>query len=109
MKTIKLNRKFNLENLEGVRRKKVPAIYYEKQLPIKDILDKRIALTDSGQNGAFNIWKDDEGKIRCEAMRYGITFNKKKLVKMGEIKKWINKMEKEIGNNWYEIYKNVLG
>lgn len=58
-----------LVGLEGVSRD-IDALFIYKGSDIEVILNNDYAATDAQQNGAINIYKDDEGKIRCEAMAH---------------------------------------
>lgn len=60
-------------NLEGVKLSKgktVSGINIKESSNIEFIISHGYLVTAAADNGAFNIWKDDLGYIRCEAMRW---------------------------------------
>lgn len=55
---------------------------------VRNALAKGIAVTVAGDNGAINIWKDDEGKYRCERMRFMVIQDSQVFVRAGDIGVW---------------------
>ena len=91
-----------LKNLEGISATKIDADSIRLGKDIKPILDKGIAATAAGDSGALNIWKDDDGWIRCEAMRFRNPIDKKIFDNMEDVEKWADKWLPDIGVFPYE-------
>lgn len=53
------------------------------------ILRKGLAATSSGSNGAINVWKDRDGKYRCEAMRFKMTTNSTLFSSQSGVRNWL--------------------
>lgn len=77
-----------LKNLDGVSKTEVEAVFIEKVSDIKKILREGKAATDAGFRGAINIWCDDAGIYRCEAIRFLRTIEEKKFKKLSEVEEW---------------------
>ncbi len=83
-------------NLEGIKKEKIDAEFFGKALEIKKILDSGKAATAADENGALNVWKDDEGFFRCTAMRFCSTINEERFADFKDVEKWAKKWLKEI-------------
>lgn len=79
-----------LIGLKGITTKETECEWFSKPMQLKRILDSGKAATTAGDNGAINIWKDDEGFIRCEAQRWCRTINERKFSKISEVRTWAN-------------------
>lgn len=89
---------FSLTGLKGVSKKETKAIFIKKPSQIiKAVLDKGMAFTSAGDNGAINIWKDDSGNIQCEAMRWLNSIDKQTFTNIKSVKVWADKWLHEIG------------
>jgi len=92
MKTEKPNTFGILKGIEGVKvNREVPCIHIKHSRFINSINLCDYAYVASGNNGSLNIYKDDSGFIRCEAMKHYITFDKKIFDTLTEAKKWFGK------------------
>lgn len=87
-----------LEDLRGVKRKKVDALLIVKNQvqSIRTALFNDLAVTAADSNGCFNIWKDDEGNIRGEKQVYYITKESKIFPTVGSAVRWATLKFKEI-------------
>ena len=86
-----------LVGLEGKKEQNTEYLFFESEEEIQDILFvKNKAATTADNNGAINIWVDDEGYIRCESMRYLSSLEKKKYSRISDVKKWAKKWLEEI-------------
>lgn len=66
-----------LVGLSGVKNRDIDSYWINDTSDIKPTLELGCACTAAGNNGAFNVWKDDAGIIRGELSRYGFTVEKK--------------------------------
>lgn len=66
-----------LSGLKGISAKEVECKFIEKAKDIERILKSGKAATTAGDNGAINVYLDDEANIRCESMRYRASLEKK--------------------------------
>jgi hypothetical protein len=85
-----------LQGLPGLKAKKIKAEYFKKISEIETNLNKNIAVTTAGDNGAINIWKDDEGKIRCESYSFCKTLDSQIYSNISNVNNWAAKWLKEI-------------
>lgn len=85
-----------LKGLKGTTIAEMECEFFSKPSEIKKILESGKAVTTAKDNGAINIWKDDEGFIRCEAMRYYATLDEQRFAKISEVKEWAKKWLLEI-------------
>lgn len=85
-----------LNNLEGVSEETIECEFTDKSSEIKAILDRGLAVTTGHDNGAINIWKDDNGNIRCEAMRHCQSLDKQIFKKMTDVRTWFDRWIKII-------------
>lgn len=77
-----------LTGLKGVSQKETNAKFFKKASELRKILKSENAATSAGDKGAINIWKDDKGIIRCEAMKYCVSFCKEKYTNIDDAIKW---------------------
>lgn len=93
--TIKAN--FQMEGLEGVSRGgKRKALYIRHATDVELILSLGLCATDAGDNGAINVWEDDKGVIRCEAMRHFSVLDKKNFHNVRKSFAWVRKWMRKI-------------
>lgn len=85
-----------LKGLEGVSVDELECVFIQKPSDIRKILASGKAATTAGPNGAINVWKDDSGKIRCDAMRWLVSVDKKEYISMLFAEKWVSKWMREI-------------
>jgi hypothetical protein len=95
-KQLKRNNMATLSDLEGALLKETPALYLFKPDDIEVIILNGYAATTAGSNGAINIWQDDEGQYRCEAMRHLATVEKKRYKKIQQAIGWTNRWMQKI-------------
>lgn len=88
---------YRLERLKGVRRKFTDAEFIKKASEIDKKIKPKVACTSAGDNGAINIWIDDKGKIRCEAMRWCNSVDNQIYDDLKPVKIWAKKWLLEIG------------
>ncbi len=81
----------NLVGLEGTNGREMEAVFIKKPSDIRKILRAGKGATTADDNGAINIWRDDEGMIRCDAMAYMRSLEKKKYKTLTEAEKWVAK------------------
>lgn len=79
-----------LSGLKGTNGQNIECIFIEKASHIKSIIKKGLAATAAGSNGAINIYKDDAGNIRCEAMRYCATIDEKLFANIDDAIVWVD-------------------
>lgn len=91
-----------LKNLEGISATKIDADFITTGKEVKSVLDRGIAATAAGNSGAVNIWKDDDGWIRCRAMRWRKPVDKKIFDNMEDVEKWADEWLHDIGVFPYE-------
>jgi len=84
-----------LINLEGTNRKETKAIFIKKAFQVKKITPE-LAVTSAGDNGAINIWLDDDNHFRCNAMRYLKSVDMQTYSDIHKVKVWAKKWLSEI-------------
>jgi hypothetical protein len=94
--------KMRLINLDGLSAKEIDADFIRTGKEVEAILNKGIAATAAGESGAINIYKDDDGFFRCEAMRWLKSVDKKTFDNILDVVKWADKWLPEIGVFSYE-------
>ncbi|ASK29701.1 hypothetical protein CEY12_06105 [Chryseobacterium sp. T16E-39] len=77
-----------LENLKGVKKSRTEFEYINDSSEIQNILSEGKACSAAGDNGAINIYKDDKGVFRCEAMRFRVTIEEKRLNIITDVIEW---------------------
>lgn len=85
-----------LKGLQGIKKKSIECIVFQRPIEIIKILNDGYAATTADSNGAMNIWKDDEGFIRCDAMRFCKSFDMKKYKRIHNAVLWAKKIKKQI-------------
>ena len=85
-----------LHDLEGIKKKKIACEFFRKPSQIKSILDSGKAATAADENGALNVWKDDDGFFRCTAMRRMMTIDEQRFSNLKDAKQWARKWLEEI-------------
>lgn len=66
-----------LVGLPGVNNRDIDSYWINDTSNIKPTLEHGCACTAAGNNGAFNVWKDDSGIIRGELSRWRLTVEEK--------------------------------
>lgn len=85
----KPKRLVTLTGLEGVRRKSVRSVaVYSVSEAIDFLRDGRV-ITASGDDGAINVWKLDNGKWRCEFCRYRSTVASNDYQYLAAVAQWL--------------------
>lgn len=84
-----------LEKLEGTNGKPIEAEYINDASEFYK-LEKAKAITTADSNGAINIWIDDDGKIRCNAMRHLSTIDYKITKSRTAARQWLIKWIEKI-------------
>lgn len=85
-----------LKGLPGINKKIIHAVYFKRTDKILTILSNEMAATVSGDNGAINIWIDDSGGIRCEAMKFCKSLEYKIFRDIEKVKVWAKEWLKKI-------------
>lgn len=85
-----------LKGLSGITVEEVECEFFTTVNDVRYILRNGKAATTAKQNGAINIWLDDENKIRCEAMRHYKVFDQAKFNSVTAAAKWIRYSLKQI-------------
>lgn len=61
------------------------------------VLRSRLSAVAAGDNGAFNVWRDDDGNYRCQYERYQKTIDLQIFPSLKEIKPlikvWLEKIK----------------
>lgn len=69
--------------------------FLKKPIEIKKVT-KTLAATAAENNGAINIWIDDDGNFRCESMRFFQSLEKQIYDDINDAKTWARKWLSEI-------------
>ena len=86
-----------LKDLPGTSKKETEAEYVVNAKYLKDTLKAGKAATNAGYNGAWNIWKDNEGYIRGQLMQFLKSIGEeRKTKKISEAQGWIREWNKFI-------------
>jgi len=80
-----------LERLKGTDGRQINCLFIQIGSEIEVILRNSLAATSAGDNGALNVWKDDDGFIRCESMRYCRSIEEKIFKTIQPAIKWVDK------------------
>ena len=73
----------------NIKGKIIKALWIEKASHLKLALDNSLAATGADDNGAFNIWEDESGKIVCEGHRFCKIVDYQTFTTYKEAKKWL--------------------
>lgn len=84
-----------LINLKGVSRP-VECEVIKNTAQIEAILESGKAGTVAHDNGAINIWKDNDGLIRCDAMRLRVSFASGRYSDIAHVNDWYKMHIKQI-------------
>lgn len=74
-----MNNIVELNGLQGVKSEKVYAYFSTEPKEVQNALELGIACTGADDNGAYNIYFDDEENICCEYMQRCVTKEFKKV------------------------------
>lgn len=85
----KMNNIVELNGLQGVKSEKVYAYFSTEPKEVQDALELGIACTGADDNGAYNIYFDDEENICCEYMQRCVTKEFKKVETIEEAVLWM--------------------
>lgn len=85
----KMNRIVELSGLTGVKDEKVFAYLSTEPEKVRKALEIEIACTGADDNGAYNIYFDDEENICCEYMQRCVTKEFKKVETIEEAVLWM--------------------
>lgn len=85
-----------LSDLKGTNGESIDTLFVHAGFEIDIVLRNNMAVTAADNNGALNVWKDDEGNIRCEAMRYCRTLEEKTYKTVEQAIKWVDKWLEKI-------------
>ena len=83
-----------LRGLPGTDGKPREAIFVRSMSGVRKALARAGAATAAGDNGAINIWQDDEGQYRGELQRYMRTMDSMVVTRQADIKPYFDR--------WYE-------
>lgn len=79
-----------LSGLKGTDGKNIDCIFIDKGADIESVLGDGLAATTAGDNGAMNVYKDNDGNIRCEIMRYMRTIEEKVFTTTEQAVEWVD-------------------
>ncbi len=66
----------NLIGLPGVKGGKIADVSFAKSVSgAMKVLRTHRAVTGAGDHGAWTVWRDDDGKYRCDFSRHRVTVN----------------------------------
>lgn len=85
----KMNNIVELNGLQGVKSEKVYAYFSTEPKEVQNALELGIACTGADDNGAYNIYFDDEENICCEYMQLCVTKEFKKVETIEEAVLWM--------------------
>lgn len=85
----KMNNIVELNGLQGVKSVKVYAYFSTEPKEVQNALELGIACTGADDNGAYNIYFDDEENICCEYMQRCVTKEFKKVETIEEAVLWM--------------------
>lgn len=85
----KMNNVVELNGLQGVKSEKVYAYFSTEPKEVQNALELGIACTGADDNGAYNIYFDDEENICCEYMQRCVTKEFKKVETIEEAVLWM--------------------
>lgn len=85
----KMNNIVELNGLQGVKSEKVYAYFSTEPKEVQNALELGIACTGADDNGAYNIYFDDEENICCEYMQRCVTKEFKKVETIEEAVLWM--------------------
>lgn len=85
----KMNNIVELNGLQGVKSEKVYAYFSTEPKEVQNALELGIACTGVDDNGAYNIYFDDEENICCEYMQRCVTKEFKKVETIEEAVLWM--------------------
>ena len=79
-----------LVGLPGVKAKAIdsPSVS-TRTAAIREIKRGARAITAAGDDGAINVWKDDDGMWRCEFQRYKSTLDSKTYRYLAAVDQWL--------------------
>lgn len=80
-----------MKGLKGIAPDERKELFINESSEIKTAINNTLCATSAGENGAFNVYKDDDGNIRCELMRYMVTIESKIYKRLSDAEKWVNK------------------
>lgn len=86
---LKMNNIIELNGLMGVKDEKVYAYLSTEPEKVRKALGLEIACTGADDNGAYNIYFDDEENICCEYMQRCVTKEFKKVETIEEAVSWM--------------------
>jgi hypothetical protein len=92
----KLQANCYLENLENKSEKKTAAVFIKSDKKIETLLEQGYACTAAKQNGAFNIWRDDNGRLRGNLFKFCNLIEGREFKDLSETKEYVNKWLKSI-------------
>lgn len=85
----KMNNIVELNGLQGVKSEKVYTYFSTEPKEVQNALELGIACTGADDNGAYNIYFDDEENICCEYMQRCVTKEFKKVETIEEAVLWM--------------------
>jgi hypothetical protein len=84
-----------LAGLKGLK-KTIKAVFIKKGEEICKVMEAGHGATAADQNGAINVYRADDGLIRCEAMKFQQIIEQKSYKTAGPAINWANKWLKLI-------------
>jgi hypothetical protein len=86
----------HLVGLEGLSVTEIECEFIQKPSDIRKIIKSGKAATAADDKGAINVWRDDAGMIRCNAMAWLRSIEKRQFKTFPGAEKWVSKWLKKI-------------
>lgn len=80
-----------LINLPGVKDGTITDVVFARSVSgaMKSLVQHR-AVTGAGDHGAWTVWRDDDGRFRCDFSRFRCTVAEKELSTKREVRDWLS-------------------
>jgi|GEM_PF-1100940 len=87
--TLRKHNTRTLAGLPGVAAEETQAVDVTSPSDASQFMRKGMAVTAAGDSGAVVVWKGDDGKWRCEFMRFLRTIDQRKFTAMAAAWQWL--------------------
>lgn len=88
---------YTLTSLPGVSGKDLEAPFFRSVTAAMDGIKHHRAVTSAGDQGAINVWIDDDGKYRCAFMVRSTTDNSIVVSTEREVRTWLKEWFPKLG------------
>ena len=78
-----------LRGLPGVKQVRTRAVFVTSVTMGMEFVREGLAITCSGDEGALNVWKDDDGTWRCERHRFKLVASEAKFKYIAAVAQWL--------------------